>query len=172
MENYLSLEAFDELVEDLKNLRRDLLSGRSINDIHGNINNLSKKVDKESHKATKSILLLKPEKSLTADRIYEKLTLLLADLKQNLVTHISKDIIRTLDQIISNMTKLRVLLDKSFESPNPIIKKIMEITESSRLRPKSKTITKTARIKKKIGYIQSKISSFMVKSDSHEDKDG
>ena len=109
---------------------------------------------------------------MTADRIYEKLTLLLADLKQNLVTHISKDIIRTLDQIISNMTKLRVLLDKSFESPNPIVKKIMEITESSRLRPKSKTITKTARIKKKIGYIQSKISSFMVKSDSHEDKDG
>ncbi|MCP8303871.1 MAG: hypothetical protein H3Z50_00125 [archaeon] len=169
----LSLDAFDELVEDLKNLRRELLRGRSFDDVHGDVHNLSKRIDDEAHKATKSILLLKPEKSLTAERVYEKLSLLLADLKQNLITDRGvNEMIRTLDLIVSNMTKLRVLLHKSFESPNPIVKKIMEMTESSRLSPESRTITKTTRIEKKLGYTQSKISSFMGKGDLHGDKDG
>jgi len=169
MENYLSLEAFDELVEDLKNLRRDLLSGRSINDIHANINNLSKKVDKQSHKATKSILLLKPEKSLTAERTCEKISSLLSDLKQKVITNMEiNEIIQIYDLILSNISKMGILLRKSVESPNPIVKKIIEITESSTLSLKSKTIIKTVKIKRKLDYTQSKISSFTEKSDLHD----
>ncbi len=173
MESFLSLDAFDELVKDLKNLRRELLRGRSFDDAHGDIHDLYKRVDDEAHKATKSVLLLKPEKSLTAERVYEKLSLHLADLKKNLITDTGGDeMIHTLDLIVSNMTKLRVLLYKSFESPNPIVQKIMEMTGSLRLSPKSRTISKTTRMDKKLGYTQSKISSFTGKGDLHGDKDG
>jgi len=172
MEN-LSLDALDGLVEDLKDLRRELLCGKAFDNFHDNIHNLSKRINNEAHKSTKGILLLKPEKSLTAERVYEKLSVLLADLKHNLIIkREGNEPIRTLDLIISNMIKLRDLLQKSFESPNPIVKKIMEMTESTTLSPKFGTITKTTRIKKKVGYTQSKISSFLDKSDTHDDKDG
>jgi hypothetical protein len=61
------------------------------------------------------------------------------------------------------MAKIKVLLNKSFESPNPIIKRIINMT-SSELSKSLKNLPKTKRVKKSI-YTQSKITSFTSKGD-------
>ncbi|MEM3068538.1 MAG: hypothetical protein QXH58_01330 [Nitrososphaerales archaeon] len=163
MESLSNIRRFDELMEDVKKIRRDLLL-RPIDEILDEISNLIRRANNESHKATKTILLLKPEKSVTAEKAYEELSSLLSDLKQDLTIKKEKsEIIRRLDIIISRMTRLKVLLKKSFESPNPIVKRIMDMTRLE-LSKSLKNLPKNKRVKKSI-YTQSKITSFTSKSD-------
>jgi|GEM_PF-2459911 hypothetical protein len=163
MESLSNIRRFDELMEDVKKIRRDLLL-RPIDEILDDISNFIRRANNESHKATKTILLLKPEKSVTAEKAYEELSSLLSDLKQDLTLKKEKsEIIRRLDIIISRMARLKVLLKKSFESPNPIVKRIMDIT-SLELSKSLKNLPKNKRVKKSI-YTQSKITSFTSKSD-------
>ncbi|MEM2873810.1 MAG: hypothetical protein QXD82_06585 [Nitrososphaerales archaeon] len=163
MESLSNIRRFDELMEDVKKIRRDLLL-RPIDEILDEISNLIRRANNESHKATKTILLLKPEKSVTAEKAYEELSSLLSDLKQDLTIKKEKsEIIRRLDIIISRMARLKVLLKKSFESPNPIVKRIMDMTRLE-LSKSLKNLPKNKRVKKSI-YTQSKITSFTSKSD-------
>jgi len=163
MEHISNLGKFYELMEDLKKLRRDL-SLKPLNEILDDMDNLLRKANNEGYKATKTILLLKPEKSVTAEKAYEELSSLIADLKQDLTSKKEKgEIMRRLDIIISDMARLKVLLKKSFESPNPIMKRIISIT-GLELSKNLKDIPKTKRVKKS-GYAQSKMTSFTNKGD-------
>ncbi len=163
MESLSNIKRFDELMEDVKKIKRDLLL-RSIDEILDEISNVIKKANNESHKATKTILLLKPEKSVTAEKAYEELSSLLADLKQDLTLKKEKgEIIRKLDIIISRMARLKVLLKKSFEAPNPVVKRIIDMTRLE-LSKSLKNLPKNKRVKKSV-YTQSKITSFTSKSD-------
>ncbi|MGB9659346.1 MAG: hypothetical protein ACPLY9_02315 [Nitrososphaerales archaeon] len=169
MESLSNIRRFDELMEDVKKIRRDLLL-RPIGEILDDISNFIRRANNESHKATKTILLLKPEKSVTAEKAYEELSSLLSDLKQDLTLKKEKnEIIRRLDIIISRMARLKVLLKKSFESPNPIVKRIMDMT-SLELSKSLKNLPKNKRVKKSI-YTQSKITSFTSKSDQNGQDD-
>ena len=164
MESLLNMRRFDEMIEDVKKLRRDL-SFKPYNEILDDINSILKRANNEGYKATKTILLLKPEKSVTAEKAYDELSSLLADLKQDLALKKEKsEIMRRLETMISKMARLKVLLNKSFESPNPILKRIIDMKKSE-LGKSIKTIPKTTRVKKKLGYTQSKITSFTSKSD-------
>jgi len=164
MESLLNIRRFDEMMEDVKKIRKDL-SFKPYDEILDDINNLLKRANNEGYKATKTILLLKPEKSVTAEKAYEELSSLLADLKQDLTSKKEKsEIMRRLETIISKMARLKVLLNKSFESPNPILKRIIDM-KNSELGKSIKTIPKTTRAKKKLGYTQSKITSFTSKGD-------
>ncbi|MEM3584473.1 MAG: hypothetical protein QW193_04225 [Nitrososphaerales archaeon] len=149
------------MVEDTKKIRRDL-SSKPLKEIIDELNNLIKRVTDESYKATRTILLLKPEKSVTAERVYEELSSLLANLKQDLRLEKS-EIMHKLDIMISNMVKLKVLLKKSFESPNPIVKKIISMMNSELIK-NLKNIPNTKRVKK-LSYTQFKITSFTNKKD-------
>ncbi|MCP8307976.1 MAG: hypothetical protein H3Z54_04700 [archaeon] len=163
MERLSNLRKFDEMMEDVKKLRRDL-SFKPFNEILDDINNLLRKAGNEGYKATKTILLLKPEKSVTAEKAYDELSSLLADLKQDLTLKKEKsEIMSRLDIIISKMARLKVLLNKSFESPNPVVKRIISMT-GLELSKSLKNIPKTKRMKKS-GYTQSKITSFTSKGD-------
>jgi DNA-binding HxlR family transcriptional regulator len=163
MEGLSNLGRFNELMEDAKKLKRDL-SSKPLNEVLDDMSNFLKKANYEGYKATKTILLLKPEKSVTAEKAYEELSLLLVDLKQYLTIKKEKsEITHKLDNIISKMAKIKVLLNKSFESPNPIIKRIINMT-SSELSKSLKNLPKTKRVKKSI-YTQSKITSFTSKGD-------
>jgi len=73
------------------------------------------------------------------------------------------EIIRKLDAIISDMARLNVLLSKSFESPNPVVKRIIRMT-GLELSKSLKGIPKAKRVKKS-GYTQSKITSFTSQGD-------
>jgi hypothetical protein len=163
MEHISNLGRFYELMEDIKKSRRDL-SLKPLKEILDDMVNLLKKANNEGYKATKTILLLKPEKSVAAEKAYEELSSLLADLKQDLTLRKEKgEIIRELDAIISNMARLNVLLSKSFESPNPVVKRITRMM-GIELSQSLKDIPKTKRVKKS-GYTQSKITSFTSQGD-------
>ncbi|MCP8313681.1 MAG: hypothetical protein H3Z53_04830, partial [archaeon] len=72
MESLLNIRRFDEMMEDVKKIRKDL-SFKPYDEILDDINNLLKRANNEGYKATKTILLLKPEKSVTAEKAYEEL---------------------------------------------------------------------------------------------------
>lgn len=163
MERLSNLRKFCELIKDMKKLRRDL-SFKPFNEILDDIHNLLKRVNNEGYRTTKTILLLKPEKSVTAEKAYEELSSLLADLKQDLTLKKGKsEIMHRLDIIISKMTRLKILLNKSFVSPNPVVKRIISI-KGLKLSKSLNNIPKTKRVKKS-DYIQSKITSFTSKGD-------
>ncbi|MGQ9468572.1 MAG: hypothetical protein ACUVTD_01905 [Nitrososphaerales archaeon] len=163
MESLSNLRKFDELIEDVKKLRRDL-SFKPYDEFLDDINNLLKRANNEGYKATKTILLLKPEKSVTAEKAYDELSSLLADLKQDLTSKKEKgEIIRRLEIMVSKMARLKVLLNKSLESPNLVVKRIISMT-GLELRKSLKNIPKSKRVKKH-GYTQSKITSFTGKGD-------
>ncbi len=163
MEHISNLRRFYELTEDVKRIRRDL-SFKPLDEILCEIGELLRKANNEGYKATKTILLLKPEKSVTAEKAYEELSSLIADLKQDLTLKKEKDgIMRKLDVVISDMARLNVLLSKSLESPNPVVKRIISMTGLD-LSKSLEDIPKTRRVKKS-GYTQSKITSFANKGD-------
>lgn len=163
MESLLNIRRFDELMEYAKKLRKDLLS-KSLNEVIDDINSFIKRANNDGYKATKAILLLKPEKSITAEKTYEELLSLLADLKQDLTLKKEKSkIIQKLEVIISKMARLKILLNISFEFPNPIIKKIISMSNLE-LSENLKYLLKTKRIKKSI-HTQSKITAFTSKGD-------
>ncbi|NWG08847.1 MAG: hypothetical protein HXX80_00790 [Nitrososphaerales archaeon] len=155
--------ALDGLVEDLKKFRLKL-SSKPPEEALEDAMALFRRVNNEGYKATKTILLLKPEKSVTAEKAYEELSLLLADFNQGLILDREKGkTIRMLDLVISKMARLKILLHRSFESPNPVLKRIMDMRTSELGRGISST--KTTKVKKRSIYTQSKITSFTSKGD-------
>ncbi|MEM3382745.1 MAG: hypothetical protein QXL52_02820 [Nitrososphaerales archaeon] len=163
MESLFDIRRLDELMEYIKKLRRDL-SSKPLNEVLYDINSFIKRANNDGYKATKTILLLKPEKAVTAEKAYEELSSLLEDLKQDLTLKKEKSkIIQKLEVIISKMARLRILLNISLELPNPIIKKIISMSNLE-LSKKLKNLPKTKRIKRS-NYIQSKITAFTNKGD-------
>ncbi|MGQ9718422.1 MAG: hypothetical protein ACUVWK_00995 [Nitrososphaerales archaeon] len=163
MGRLLNPVALDGLVEDLKKFRLKL-SSRPLEEALEDAMVLFKRVNNEGYRATKTILLLKPEKSVTAEKAYEELSSLLADFNQGLTLNREKgETIRTLDLVISKMARLKILLHRSFESPNPVLKRIMDMRTSELGRGIGSM--KTTRVKKRLIYTQSKLTSFTSKGD-------
>jgi hypothetical protein len=154
------LDIIGEQLQDLKKIRKETFSKKTVEQVLKDLRFRSKNIENISHKATRTILLLKPEISLSAEKTYEDLSLILADLKQNIHSYYKKEtLLNKLDSMISSMTKLNIMLRKSINSPSPIIKRIMELTENSGLNTAFKKIP-NAKLKKRRDYMQTKITSF------------
>jgi hypothetical protein len=163
MGRLLNPVVLDGLVEDLKKFRLKLSFNPSEEALKDTMA-LFRRVNNEGYKATKTILLLKPEKSVTAEKTYEELSSLLAGFNQGLTLNREKgEMIRMLDFVISKMARLKILLHRSFESPNLVLKRIMDMRTSEL--GKGISSIKTTRMKKGLIYTQSKITSFTSKGD-------
>jgi hypothetical protein len=150
------LDIIGEQLQDLKKIRKETFSKKTVEQVLKDLRFRSKNIENISHKATRTILLLKPEISLSAEKTYEDLSLI----KQNIHSYYKKEtLLNKLDSMISSMTKLNIMLRKSINSPSPIIKRIMELTENSGLNTAFKKIP-NAKLKKRRDYMQTKITSF------------